>query len=522
MLRRQQSRQKQGRQQQSEETVAQHFDLNARLRISWLGWAQTLRQQVDNRLLTWQLATRRAAIAAAIGLVCALYLADLTGMGMVTPDEPRYAAIGRSMASSGDWVTPRLWGDPWFEKPALLYWMTASAFKLGFNPDLAPRLPVALLSLTFLTFFWWRLRIEWSARVASCSTAMLAASAGWLAYSHVAVTDLPLAVFFSAAVMLSMPWIARQERSLLPVAAACLGFATMAKQLVPLVLFLPVLAIGWRRWRDWLRPAPLVAFAVCALPWYILCTLRNGSEAPRVLFVQQTFSRFTSAALQHVQPWWFYLPVLLLLLYPWFPLLVLFPARSPRDPRVRALTAIVAFGFVFFSASLNKLPGYLLPLMPAAFALIGIGLDRAKRPGALMVGPIALVGLLPYISRIAPAVLAHGFRSVKIPWQEPLLWLIAGGIAGGILALFGPRFTVGAAAALAGAGLLWFQVATFPEFDAAASARPLWLAGHPQCAPNLTRGLLYGLNYYAERQLPPCPPGEPNSKEPAVIRRLIE
>jgi 4-amino-4-deoxy-L-arabinose transferase-like glycosyltransferase len=490
-----------------------------------------LREQVDNRLLTWQLAARRAAIAAAIALVCALYLADLTGMGMVTPDEPRYAAIGRAMANSGDWVTPRLWGDPWFEKPALLYWMTASAFKLGFNPDLAPRLPVALLSLAFLAFFWWRLRIEWTPWVASCSSAMLAASAGWLAYSHVAVTDLPLAAFFSAAVMLSMPWIARRERNLLPAAAAFLGLATMAKQLVPLVLFLPVLAVGWRRLRDWLRPAPLLAFAVCALPWYILCTLRNGSEAPRVLFVQQAFSRFSSAALQHVQPWWFYFPILLLLLYPWFPLLVLFPVRSTRDPRIRALAAIVVFGFVFFSGSLNKLPGYLLPLMPAAFALIGIGLEReapkqletrAKRPEFLMVAPVALVGVLPYIARIAPAVLAHGFRSVKIPWQEPLLWLVAGGIAGGILALFGSRFAVGTAGALAGAGFLWFQVATFPKFDAAASARPMWLAGPPQCAPNLTRTLLYGLNYYADRQLPPCPAHEANSKDSTIIHRLIE
>ena len=58
------------------------------------------------------------------------------------------------MAQSGDWITPRLWGQPWFEKPALLYWMTAAGFKLGLGPDLAPRLPVALLSVAFLVFFW--------------------------------------------------------------------------------------------------------------------------------------------------------------------------------------------------------------------------------------------------------------------------------------------------------------------------------------------------------------------------------
>ena len=144
---------------------------------------------------------RRLALLAALGLTCALYLADLTAMGMVGPDEPRYADVGRAMAQSGDWITPRLWGHPWFEKPALLYWMTASAFRLGLGPDLAPRLPVALLSLAFLAFFWWRLRLEWDARVASYATAMLATSAGWLTYSHVAVTDLPLAVFFGSRIV---------------------------------------------------------------------------------------------------------------------------------------------------------------------------------------------------------------------------------------------------------------------------------------------------------------------------------
>ncbi|MGA2713590.1 MAG: hypothetical protein ABSG41_10840 [Bryobacteraceae bacterium] len=458
--------------------------------------------------MTFRIAARRLALMAMLGLVCALYLADLTGMGLVSADEPRYAAVGRSMAQSGDWITPRLWGQPWFEKPALLYWMTASAFRMGLGPDLAPRLPVAFLSLTFLAFFWWRLRIEWGSRVAFYATTMLATSAGWLAYSHVAVTDLPLAAFFSAAVLLSMPWIARQERANLPAAAACLGLAAMAKGLVPLALFLPVFAIGWRNLRDWLRPIPILAFGVCALPWYILCTIRNGSDFPRVLFVEQTFARFGSAALQHGQPFWFYLPVLLLLLYPWFPLLLFRGARvSPPapDPRVRMLAAVVIFGFVFFSAMLNKLPGYLLPLLPGAFALMGIGLARADRPGAALIAPVILLGSLPLIAGVAPGALAHGLRSATIPWVGAVIWLIAAGLVGCLLVLAAQKYAFGIAAALAGMGFLWFQLATFPGFDAAASARPLWLASHPQCAPQLSRSALYGLYYYSGRQLPPCP-----------------
>lgn len=449
------------------------------------------------------MALRRLALVAGIALAGTLYLADLTGMGLVGPDEPRYAAIGRAMAASGDWVTPRLWGQPWFEKPVLLYWMTASAFRLGMGPDLAPRLPVSLLSLAFLAFFWWRLRIEWDSGVAFCSTAMLATSAGWLTYSHIAVTDLPLAVFFCAAVLLSIPWIARREPAGLTVAAACLGLAALAKGLVPLVLFLPIFAFRWRRLGDWLRPGPLVAFSVCALPWYILCLIRNGTDFPQVLFVEQTFGRFASAALQHAQPPWFYLPISLLLLYPWFPMLVLTrPAWT--DSRVRALTGVVVFGFVFFSVNLNKLPGYLLPLLPLTFTLAGIGLARSKKPVAAIVLSVSLLGLLPVAQSILPGALAHGLRSATIAWPMVMVWLAVSAVVGAAIAFASRKYAFGGAAALAGIGLLWLQVTTFSRLDAAASARPLWLASHPECVQPNPRNTLYGLSYYAERQLPPC------------------
>lgn len=447
---------------------------------------------------------RTALLAAAIGLVCALYLANLSGMGLVSADEPRYADIGRAMARTGDLVTPRLWGHSWFEKPALLYWMTAVGFRLGLGEELAPRLPVALLSLAFLAFFWWRLRMEWGSRVASLGAAMLATSAGWLAYGHIAVTDLPLAAFFSAAVLLSLPWVARGESSTLPAAAACLGLAALAKGLVPLALFVPVLGVGWRRLRDWLRPAPMAAFAVVALPWYMLCAIRNGGQFARVLFLEQTFGRFRSAALQHGQPVWFYIPVLLLLLYPWFPLLLL-PGLPFRDPRVRALAAVAIFGFVLFSAALNKLPGYLLPLLPAIFSLLAIALTQAKRPALAVVAPMLLLGVLPAAAGVLPGAVAHGLRSTGIPWHDAIRWLVGAVILSGILATVLRRYAFEAAAMIAALGFLWFQFAAFPGLDRAASARPLWLTSHPRCAPALSRSMLYGLYYYSGEEIPTCP-----------------
>ena len=75
--------------------------------------------------------------------ICFLYLYNLDGTGVLQPDEPRYASIGRDMARSGDWVTPRLWGKPWFEKPALVFWLAGLGTVTGLNPDLAGRLPIA-------------------------------------------------------------------------------------------------------------------------------------------------------------------------------------------------------------------------------------------------------------------------------------------------------------------------------------------------------------------------------------------
>src|SRR5689334_16562351 len=78
------------------------------------------------------------------------YFHHLNAVGVFGPDEPRYASISREMAQSGDWITPRLWGEAWFEKPALLYWMSGLGFRLGLGPELAPRVPVALFAVLFL------------------------------------------------------------------------------------------------------------------------------------------------------------------------------------------------------------------------------------------------------------------------------------------------------------------------------------------------------------------------------------
>jgi 4-amino-4-deoxy-L-arabinose transferase-like glycosyltransferase len=446
-------------------------------------------------------------LSAAAWLVCAaivatLYLTNLTSMGMYSTDEPRYADIGRAMARSGDWVTPRLWGKPWFEKPALLYWMTATGFRMGLGNDLAPRLPVALLSIAFIVFFRWRLKRVFDERVANFASAILATSAGWLAYSHVAVTDLPLAVFFSAAILFSLKADGAPPNRI--AAAAALGIAVLAKSLPPLVLFLPVLVADRRNWHRWFASWPIIVFAAVALPWHVIGTLRNGWQFPRVLFLEQQFGRFFSNSLQHEQPWWFYIPVFLLFLFPWFPLLGASIRYIKEDERARTLSAVVAFGLVFFSASVNKLPGYVLPLVPAACAVTGLAMARTERRERWLIAPVALLGTLPIAAVILPEAEAHHLRTAQIPWISGALGIAVAAAIGVAIAKWFRSRAFPLAVLLAAAGFVLLEIDVFPALDKVGSARSLWIARHPDCAPELPRGMPYSLNYYAERALPGC------------------
>ncbi len=441
-----------------------------------------------------------AALAAAS--VALLYLTSLTAMGMYSTDEPRYADIGRAMARTGDWITPRLWGQPWFEKPPLLYWMTAAGFRAGLGTDLAPRLPMALLSVAFLAFFWWRLRELWDDRVAASATAMLATTGGWLAYSHVAVTDLPVSVFFTTAVLLSVAREGREPHR--AAAAASLGLAVLAKSAPSLLLFTPVLFFDRHNWKRWFASWPILVFAAVALPWHVIATIRNGWDLPYVLFVEQQFGRFLNSSRQHGQPWWFYLPVFLGLLFPWFTVLPLAFRQVSADRRFRTFAVILIVGLVFFSASINKLPGYILPLAPVTCVLMGAGLAAAARPERWVIAPIILLGALPFAGSIVPQAAANGLRAASLDWR--LAWAgiaVAAAIAG--VLVFGVRsLAVPAAFLIAAGGFFWLETGLFPQLDRAATARPLWLEKHPSCVPVPARPIRYGLYYYSEKELPPC------------------
>jgi 4-amino-4-deoxy-L-arabinose transferase-like glycosyltransferase len=462
---------------------------------------------------------RYLALSIVAVAVSGLYLYHLDGVGLLGPDEPRYAAIGRAMAESGNLITPRLWGAPWFEKPPLLYWMVAAGTATGLNPDLAARLPVALLSLAFLGLSFWLLQREFDTEVAAVSTALLATSAGWLAYSGLCLTDLPIAAFFSLAVFLALPLMAAEAQVTLihlrfVLIGVCLGLATLAKGLVPLALCLPFfwfLRHFWRRW--WL------AFLFCSIvagPWYVAVYAANGNRFLDDFFWRHHVQRLYSASLQHVQPWYYYFPVLFGGLFPWTPLVALLAfQRAWWDARRRFLASVFCFGFLLFSFSLNKLPGYLLPLFPALFVLVASQFEKKTpaRKYRLWLFPCALlISIIPIFAQLLPEWLSQG-RLSSLPIRSftaaDLFYLIVS-----MVVVFVARrsWAVLLLVFCITWGGIYLKHTAYPVLDRNVSARGLWrdikaLPG-TVCDAGVDREWQYGLAFYRGSPVPHCSAGK--------------
>lgn len=446
-----------------------------------------------------------------------LFLFRLTGTGLIGPDEPRYAWIGRDMARSGDWVTPQLYGEPWFEKPALEYWMSAAFFRLGFDADRAPRLPVACLSVLFLAFFYWRVRAEFGAAAAGYGSAVLATSAGWVAYSHVAVFDVPLAATFGAAMFSLLAWVERKG-PWLAASAGFLGLAMLAKGLVgpalaALTILLWALRMGSAEVKGLVRPVPVLVFAAIAAPWYALCYARNGMPFLREFFWKHHVARFVSGALEHNQPMWFFVPVIAVGLVPWTPLLAaLGRAGLWRERRAFFLALWAGVTIVFFSLSRDKLPAYVLPALPPVAALCGIVLARAAPLRVALTLCAAMLAFIPIGGSILPDALEAGLGEAIRHAHVSALAIVA--VAAAVAAVWmlegaGRRRTAVLVIAVAAvAGYVWIKQSTFPLIDQRAGTRALWHKVQPYadavCLGDTNRRVEYGLSYYAGRRLPSC------------------
>jgi 4-amino-4-deoxy-L-arabinose transferase-like glycosyltransferase len=242
----------------------------------------------------------------------------------------------------------------------------------------------------------------------------------------------------------------------------------------------------------------------------VLVYWRNGRPFLQVFWDQQ-FGRMVSGSLQHAQPWWFYPPRLIAFLLPWAPLLLLLARRDAyRDRRRLFFLAWILFGLVFFSASVNKLPSYMLPLLPAIAALLGIRLDETADARIWIAACAILLVIFPIAAPIFPAAVG-GLWELAPPITFHWTWLLpaAAAVLVWVLEARGRRLAAVFAIALATtAGVVYLKASGVESLNRLASARALWqdIKGRatPVCVTAIHRNFRYGLNYYSERPLPDC------------------
>lgn len=472
--------------------------------------------------------------------VCGFFLFwKLSSFGLIGADEPRYAQVAREMLTRHDWITPTLGGNPWLEKPPLYYWQTMIAYGLFGVNDWAARLPSVFdaLALVLAVYLFLR-RLRPGTELDGAL--MLATSAGMVGYARAASMDMALAATFSIAMLAWFAWFESNSRKYLAVFYAGLALGMLAKG--PVAPFLAVLlitlfaasqkSISIVKKTLWLPGIAL--FCAIGLPWFIAVQLRNP-QFFRVFVLEHNLARFGTNLYHHPEPFWYYIPVSLLGWMPWTVIVIATLLWSLRRIRHRDsdrlnvfLLIWIALVIVFFSISQSKLPGYVLPAIPAgAVSMAQWRCERVmQKPSVVLVGLHALVAsalifpalMIQYFLLDRPAVWGRGAvipliaTAAVVSVSFVLLW--SGGWRTLRIATLVPAIVVVAVVLRFGAGPIDSKLSARSVVDALSQYDSHHL---PVAAFLVPRETEFGLAFYRDQVIPRYELGQVPKGEHMVV-----
>jgi 4-amino-4-deoxy-L-arabinose transferase-like glycosyltransferase len=485
-----------------------------------------------------------------LGFCAFLFFFGLNYFGLIGADEPRYAQIAREMLARHDWTTPVLGGRPWLEKPVLYYWEAMLAYSIFGVSDWAARIPSALdatLLVIAVYFFLHRFRPDFQLDGALVT----ASAAGTVGFARAASTDMPLAAALSIALLGWYAWHESEKRAYLAGFYAFLAIGTLAKGpvavlLVALIILLYAAAAGEYQLLGRTLWIPGVAF-FCAivLPWYGAVQLRNP-EFFRVFILQHNLARFGTDVFHHEQPFWYFAVVIPVALVPWtiFVLLAAWenlrawwnepgPVLESEDRLNLFLVVWLLVPVIFFSLSRSKLPGYILPAVPAGTLLVA---EYVRRHAADRERPALTSIVLHSILAAVPIIPALMIRYILVQHRLPpgTACLVSSGVAVGLAA--GIAFTL-----RSGLGLRMLRFVTMipvvltvaavlkiggATLDETLSAR--WLAGEiarveagylPTAVFQVPRETEYGLAFYRDQAIASYDRGEIPPRDHILVTR---
>lgn len=481
---------------------------------------------VRSRMRTEAWLWRDCAVLA--GFCAFLFFFGLSSFGLVGADEPRYAQIAREMLQGHDWVVPVLCGKPWLEKPILYYWQAMLSYSVFGVSDWAARLPVAFdaTALVFGAYFFARRFLR---GVELDAALILASMAAVIGFGRAASTDMPLATTFTIAMLGWMAWHETGAAKWLGFFYVFMGLATLAKgPVAPFLAGLIIVVYALIR-RDLhviirtLQVPGILLYLAVALPWYIAVQVRVP-EFFRTFILEHNLARYGSDLYRHHQPFWYYIPVVLLATLPWVVVVIagvvhavgnlrrgntVQSAHSSDRKLVLLLWAVLPV--IFFSFSGSKLPGYVLPAVPA-WGLLAAEWLHSKVSSNQRVGPVMLVATAVPAGLLLAAALLSQFLIHKLRPTQQAYEVAAIGSAvvligvSVLLVLRGVRILRFALLVPVVIGLGFVLKVTAPAINSTQSARPveeeirkLGRGGAPLAGLGIRRETEYGLAYYMNR-----------------------
>lgn len=383
--------------------------------------------------------------------------------GLIEPDEGRYSEIPREMLEKGDFVTPTLNYVGYFEKPPLHYWLNALSFKLFGLNEFAARLTGTLAGLLTVLLVYHTGRKLFGRREGLFSSFILGTSTGFLAQSRINLTDMTLTFCLSAALccfIIAADDLERRKGRYYYLFFLFSALAVLTKGLIGLVFPVGIIIIYLAKARRWylLKEMRLAGgiglFLAVTVPWFALVSLRNP-EFARFFFIHEHFERFLTKVHGRYQPFWFFVPILLLTMLPWSFYAVRAVARAWSErrhqdgERLMFLLIWAAFIFLFFSASHSKLIPYILPVFPPLAILTGRMfsdlIDREQQKmfgpenailGTLLVLMAVLAVIYPHVRDLAPVLTGTGLvRPGSSLLTKPPILSPAGGVVAACLSL---------------------------------------------------------------------------------------
>lgn len=463
------------------------------------------------------------------GFCAFLFFYGLGSFGLIGADEPRYAQVAREMLARHDWITPTLGGVAWLEKPVLYYWQAMLSYRILGVSDWAARVPAAI-DATVMVFAVYCFLKRFRPGMHLDGALITASAAGIVGFARAASMDMPLAATFAIAMLAWYAWYESQTQTYLAVFYAFLALGTLAKG--PVSPFLAVVVLGlfviakgdFGLMRRTLWVPGILLFLAIALPWYAAVQIRNP-QFFRVFVLEHNLARFGTNLYHHKEPFWYYLPVTLLALMPWMVGMLASLVETirawwgERREMLRGEDALNVFlviwlivPVVFFSLSQSKLPGYIVPALPAGTLLLAEYVRRYtadnERPNVLWIvlHSIVAAALIVPSLMIAPILQQHHLAWNKATQVSCVLAaMLASGMAITLLRSSGMRllrFVTLIPVILSMAALL--RIGS-PVLDATLSARTLFndiarledaSALPPLAVFNVSRETEYGLAFY--------------------------